>query len=145
MKIESKLTNIQNPADTHINACAIYSQLGNHETALEHAVTSLLLLQDELLKPKSSNDENDQNSQPQSDRIAVLAIAYHNTGVEQEFLKQTEQSIVSYQKGVEVASRYLSPDHPITVTLQNSLDAANKSIEAKKINLKKSKKNTTKG
>jgi hypothetical protein len=37
---------------------------------------------------------------PQADRIAVLAIAYHNIGVEQEFLKRFEQSILSYRKGI---------------------------------------------
>lgn len=63
---------------------------------------------------------------PQADRIAVLAIAYHNIGVEQEFLKKFEQSIISYQKGVEVAHRYLTPEHPVSVTLQSSLKAAQK-------------------
>lgn len=34
LKIESKLQNVQNPADTHINACAVLSQLGRHQSAL---------------------------------------------------------------------------------------------------------------
>lgn len=49
LKIESKLPNVQNPADTHINACAVLSQLGKHASALEHAQTALILLQEELL------------------------------------------------------------------------------------------------
>ena len=51
LKIEAKLTNVQNPADTHINACAVLSQLGRHQAALEHAQSALILLQEELLSP----------------------------------------------------------------------------------------------
>lgn len=36
------------------------------------------------------------------DRIAVLAIAYHNLGVEHEFLKQFTASLQAYTKGVEI-------------------------------------------
>lgn len=125
LKIESKLQNVQNPADTHINACAVLSQLGKHQTALEHAQNALILLQEELLSPPGSTSAA---GPPQADRIAVLAIAYHNIGVEQEFLKRFEQSVLSYRKGVEVAERYLGARHPICITLKNSLVAAKKSL-----------------
>jgi hypothetical protein len=51
--------------------------------------------------------------------------------VEQEFLKKFDQSLSSYRKGVEVAERYLGPDHSITVTLRNSCVAARRAIVAK--------------
>jgi len=121
LKIESKLVGVQNPADTHINACAVLSQLGRHQTALEHGQSALILLQEELLSPPGAP-----GPPPQADRIAVLAIAYHNIGVEQEFLKRYEQSILSYKKGVEVAERYLGARHAICITLNNSLVAAKK-------------------
>lgn len=117
---------MQNPADTHINACAVLSQLGRHQTALEHAQSALILLQEELLSPPGVVGA----APPQADRIAVLAIAYHNLGVEQEFLKRFEQSVISYSKGVEVAERYLGPKHAVCVTLKNSLAAAKKSAAA---------------
>lgn len=123
LKIESKLTNVQNPADTHINACAVLSQLGRHQAALEHGQSALILLQEELL---SAPGQGGSAAPPQADRIAVLAIAYHNIGVEQEFLKRYEQSILSYKKGVEVAERYLGARHAICITLNNSLLAAKK-------------------
>jgi tetratricopeptide (TPR) repeat protein len=126
LKIESGLTNVQNPADTHINACAVLSQLGRHQTALEHAQNALILLQEELLSPPGVVGA----APPQADRIAVLAIAYHNIGVEQEFLKRFEQSVLSYKKGVEVAERYLGAKHAICITLNNSLIAAKKQAAA---------------
>mmetsp|Transcript_6815 Transcript_6815/g.6921 ORF Transcript_6815/g.6921 Transcript_6815/m.6921 type:complete len:329 (+) Transcript_6815:107-1093(+) len=127
LKIESKLQNVQNPADTHINACAVLSQLGRHQSALEHAQQALILLQEELLSPPGSAEPA---APPQADRIAVLAIAYHNIGVEQEFLKRFDQSMLSYRKGVEVAERYLGAKHAICITLKNSVIAAKKSADA---------------
>lgn len=135
LKIESKLSNVQNPADTHINACAVLSQLGRHQGALEHAQNALILLQEELLSPPGASATA---KPPQADRIAVLAIAYHNIGVEQEFLKRYEQSMLSYRKGVEVAERYLGPKHAICITLKNSLLAAKKA--AAKDDMKASRK-----
>ena len=57
----------------------------------------------------------------------MLSIAYHNIGVEQEFLKRYDQSMLSYRKGAEVAERYLGAKHAICITLKNSVAAAKKS------------------
>lgn len=127
--MEAKLPTVKNAADTHINACAVLSQLGRHQTALEHAQQALILLQEELLSPPGAQG-NDEKATPQADRIAVLAIAYHNVGVEQEFLKKYENSVMSYRKGVEIAERYLGPKHAICITLKNSLVATKKAIAA---------------
>ena len=128
------MENVQNPADTHINACAVLSQLGRHQTALEHAQQALILLQEELLSPPGSEESSEP---PQADRIAVLSIAYHNIGVEQEFLKRYDQSMISYRKGVEVAERYLGAKHAICITLKNSVVAAKKAAAAAGLKKKK--------
>lgn len=62
--------------------------------------------------------------------MAVLAIAYHNIGVEQEFLKRFDQSIISYTKGIEIAERYLGARHSINLTLKDSLAAAKQVVNA---------------
>jgi len=129
LKIEARLDSVDNPADTPLNACAVLSQLGRHQSALEHAQSALILLQEELFKGVGSLGEDAEP--PKADRIAVLGIAYHNIGVEQEFLKKFDQSLSSYRKGVEVSERYLGPDHSITVTLRNSCVAARRAIVAK--------------
>ena len=128
------MVNVQNPADTHINACAVLSQLGRHATALEHAQQALILLQEELLTPPGAGAPP---APPAADRIAVLAIAYHNIGVEQEFLKRYDQSVLSYRKGVEVAERYLGPKHAICITLKNSLVASKKAAAAQSKGVRK--------
>ncbi|CAN0014747.1 unnamed protein product [Discosporangium mesarthrocarpum] len=100
LKIEAKMgARVEHPADTHLNTCAVLSQIGRHQSALEHAQSALILLQEELFGGSSGPGVN---QPPRADRIAVLAIAYHNMGVEQEFLKKFEHSLQSYRKGVEV-------------------------------------------
>jgi tetratricopeptide (TPR) repeat protein len=130
LKIEARLENVENASDTYLNSCAVLSQLGRHQSALEHSQQALILLQEELSRvvgPMATEEE----SPPKADRIAVLAVAYHNVGVEQEFLKRFDQSLQSYRKGVEVAERYLGADHAITVTLRNSCVAARRSMLAR--------------
>lgn len=123
LKIEGRMKQVDNPADTYLNACAVLSQLGRHQSALEHAQQAIILLQEEL--SVAANDA------PKADRIAVLAIAYHNLGVEQEFLKKYNMSLHSYRKGVELSERYLGPDHAITATLRNSCIAARRAALTK--------------
>jgi len=144
LAIEAQLLpNVMNAADTHINACAVLSQLGRHQQALEHAQSALLLLQEEMLQrtgsllpPSSSSSslsivdaESEHPSSALTERYAVLAIAYHNTGVEQEFLKRFEQSIEYYSRGLEVAEQYLGNNHAIVATIKDSLEAAQKVAE----------------
>lgn len=101
---------MDHPADTHLNTCAVMSQIGRHTGALEHAQSALILLQEELFAGVSaSGDTFETDKTLRADRIAVLAIAYHNMGVEQEFLKKFEHSLQSYRKGVEVSGRYGRP------------------------------------
>ncbi len=125
LAIEQRLVHVDNPADTHLNMCAVLSQLGRHTEAQAHALAALKLLQEELFGGTTVA-----GAPKPPDRIAVLAIAYHNLGVEHEFLAQYTASLGAYTKGVEVASVYLGPDHGIAGTLRTSQLAAARAIEA---------------
>lgn len=126
LRIESTMASADNPGDTHLNMCAVLSQLGRHAQALEHGQAALILLQEELFSPSADGGEKELNN----DRIAVLAIAYHNIGVEQEYLKKMSAAFRSYKKGTELAEAHLG-DHGITVTLRNSLLAAKTALTKK--------------
>lgn len=136
IKIETRLENLPNKADTHLNMCAVLSQLGKHQSALSHAQSALILLHEELQLGQPSQNSNNHQHTGQSgatetiklDRVAVLGIAYHNAGVEQEFLKLCDQSLQSYRKGVDLTSRYLGEAHGIVITLQNSLVTAKRTM-----------------
>lgn len=124
-------------ADTHLNLCAVLSQLGRHSSALEQAQQALILLQEELFSDNlKSNNVGDfgatlmkDEKTIRKDRAAVLAIAYHNVGVENEFLRKLEYAIENYKKGYKVGKKYLSEKHGVTLALKNSLQQANKSYK----------------
>jgi tetratricopeptide (TPR) repeat protein len=124
LAIEQKLPHVDTPADTHLNLCAVLSQLGRHREALEHSQQALMLLQEELFADGASA-----RAAQKPDRIAVLAICYHNIGVECEFLKHYQASLQAYTKGVEIASVYLGATHGITQTLERSQAAARQAID----------------
>lgn len=71
-----------NPCDIHLNIWAILSQMDKHDLALQHAMKALILIQDEIVNRIGLEGDN-----APSERLVVLSIAYHNIGVEYEFLK----------------------------------------------------------
>eukprot|EP00163_Fabomonas_tropica_P006913 TRINITY_DN1650_c0_g1_i2.p1 TRINITY_DN1650_c0_g1~~TRINITY_DN1650_c0_g1_i2.p1 ORF type:complete len:291 (-),score=50.70 TRINITY_DN1650_c0_g1_i2:197-1069(-) len=119
--IESKTADVVNPAGTHLNICVILSQLGRHNLALEHAQAALLILQDELF---AAEDE----VRDRVDRMAILAIAFHNLAVEEEFLQRWKDCLQSYKKAVEVATTYLGDRHDISKQMKKSHKEAVKKI-----------------
>ena len=72
------------------------------------------------LDPGSSQEDDlddiptSQNKDTNKDKVAVLAIAYHNMGVEQEFLRSYPAAILSYKKAVNFAEKNLGADDGIT-------------------------------
>merc|ERR1719510_1751310 len=66
-KIEEKSNGkCQNPAGTHLNLCALYSQMGKHLDALQHARRALELLETNPPERSSSNSES------------LISVAYFN-------------------------------------------------------------------
>ena len=76
-----------------MNICAVLSQLNKHELALNHAMSAVILLQEMMLRrkldPQSAMDDDLEDvpgtvipKETNKDKVAVLAIAYHNMGVE---------------------------------------------------------------
>ena len=51
VEIEAHCDGAHKPADTHLNMCAVHSELGNHHEAMHHAKVALRLLRDELGLP----------------------------------------------------------------------------------------------
>lgn len=70
------------PVSTHINFCAILSQLGHHSQAETHIMQALILLQAQFLL-----DSLHHHTQSQ-DNIEVMVVAYHNYAAELEFLQR---------------------------------------------------------
>ena len=62
------------------------------------------------------------------DKVAVLAIAYHNMGVEQEFLRSYPAAILSYKKAVNFAEKHLGPEDGITQNLRSVYENAKNEV-----------------
>ncbi|OQR88937.1 hypothetical protein THRCLA_10013 [Thraustotheca clavata] len=127
LEIELRINKISATADTHLNLCAVYSTMGKHPSAIEHAQAALIVLHEELF----SEGKDLKHLDHRKDRVAVLCIAYHNIGVEHEYLNQFQQSVTSYQKGVGIAEQYLGNTHGVTISLTNSYVAARRSLQTK--------------
>jgi len=116
LKIEVSLrTDDITVAGTHLNICAILSKLEKHDKAVQHALCALELINNRV----SSAPDN-----VTQDEYSVLAIAYHNIGVERDFMHQWDQAFAAYQQGHQVAKRCLGEQHPLTQTLEKNCQAA---------------------
>lgn len=138
ISIEVKLDKTKTLADSYLNICAVHSQLGKHDVAMTQIMKSIILLQDEILDyTMATKDGSDQRKDADSkkqfeDRVAVLAIAYHNLGVEHEYLKQYDEAISTYRKAVNFATAHLGEQSQVVKNLQNVLETAMDQIEENK-------------
>merc|ERR1719174_3596795 len=79
-KIEERsMGKCQNPAGTHLNLCALLSQMGKHQEALQHAQVAQKLLEENPPAEVSSNSES------------MICVAYFNMGAEFEHLKRSQE------------------------------------------------------
>lgn len=104
---------VSNPAEIHLNICAILSQLGKHDLALHHSMKALILIQDELLELE--------NTKAIEQRQTVLVIALHNIAVEYEYLKEYQSAIHMYSKAKDYATKYLGSSHMFTKKMEGVL------------------------
>lgn len=81
-------------------------------------------VQEDELDENPSKDQKDTNK----DKVAVLAIAYHNMGVEQEFLRSYPAAILSYKKAVNFAEKNLGPEDGITQNLRSVYENAKNEV-----------------
>jgi tetratricopeptide (TPR) repeat protein len=142
LALEQRCARVAAPADTHINLCTVLSQLHKHSEALQHARLALDLVSTEVFGGAAAKVAEGPGgvmaavalSPP--DRIAVLCIAYHNLGVESEFVKEFTAALKAYTKGAEIAKGFLGEHHSITTLIKASQVAAAKTITAERKRLK---------
>lgn len=106
LNLELQCSIVENPAGTHFNMCATLSQLGRHSQALQHAMCAVEILANTSEASQSSGLSGDDNS--------MLAIAYHNLGVEYEYMGQIELARRAFFAAVEYAEKGWGPTHEKT-------------------------------
>lgn len=98
------------------------------------------------LDPQAVQEEEEELStgnENSKDRTAVLAIAYHNMGVEQEFLRSYPAAILSYKKAVNFAEKNLGAEDGITQNLRNVYENAKNELDVAVFKKKKAGGTTT--
>lgn len=114
LKMEAELnTDEVTLAGTHLNLCAILSKLEKHTKAVQHALCALELMSNIVAASSSATVEE----------YTVLAVSYHNVGMEREFLGQWDQAATAFQHGYQVAKRLLGDNHPLARALQKNCEA----------------------
>jgi tetratricopeptide (TPR) repeat protein len=93
--------------------------MDKHDLALQHAMKALILIQDEIV-----NRMSNANDPTPPERLVVLSIAYHNIGVEYEFLKKYQQALNAYKKSVINAETHLTSSNLMTVNMKSVYDKA---------------------
>ncbi len=98
-------------------------------------MSAVILLQEMMLKkrldPEGAQQDEDElggTTDNTKDRTAVLAIAYHNMGVEQEFLRSYPAAILSYKKAVNFSEKHLGKEDGITQNLRGVYDNAKSEV-----------------
>ena len=107
LEVETPSPSPLNLAGTHLNICAIQSQLGHHEKALMHASQAISLTKSAPQKTQSL--------------ITTLIIAYHNAGLEYEALSHRHDAVQSFRKALELSKKHLGLSSSLTASLKKCL------------------------
>ena len=109
--LERKQPSSPSIAKTHLNYCAILSQLNRHDKALTHALKAVMIMQDELLTSSLRNQSLVESNTEE------LAVAYYNLAVEFEHQKDYASAMKWYNKGKLFAEEYLPEGNQCRVNM----------------------------
>ena len=102
--------NIANLTCSHLNISKIYSEQGDHEKSLRHALKSLFLLRHNFAEKQTL--------------VSSLIIAYQTVGLEYRFLHQDMDSLECFETGLALSLKHLGKKHEVTIALKKSFSEA---------------------
>lgn len=111
-KIEERIGHkCQNPAGTHLNLCALLSQMSKHQEALQQAQCALKLL--EVAPPSDVNSGE-----------SLVCVAYFNMGAEYEHMRKPTEAMWAYQRALDSCTEGggIGEDHPLAKQITASLN-----------------------
>ncbi|CAJ1351393.1 unnamed protein product [Effrenium voratum] len=112
-KIEEKSQGrCQNPAGTHLNLCALLSQMGKHQEALQHADKALKKLEAAQSQPPKEPEGLPPGGSTNSE--SLICVAYFNMGAEYEHLKKPSEALWHYQRAYDSCLQELGEEHPLS-------------------------------
>jgi len=109
-KIEERsMGKCQNPAGTHLNLCALLSQMGKHQEALQHSQMALQLL--EASPPPEHGAQSE----------SMICVAYFNMGAEFEHMKKASEALWAYERAYQSCLTELGEEHPLSQQISSCL------------------------
>lgn len=103
-KLPEEYTNI---AGTHLNLCAIKSHLSDHNSALDHALAAVNIIQ--------------RNYTGKHEFITTLVAAYHNAGIEYQYLNRKIEANNFFRQGLDMAVKHLGRNHTLTRNIESMM------------------------
>lgn len=94
----------QNKAGTHLNICAIRSEINQHEKALQHALIAVKI----LLKGGHEYSKN-------------LIVAFHSAGIEYQIVGLPLKAVQCFERGYNLALDTLGRGNQLTQSLENAM------------------------
>lgn len=150
-QVGSTCAHVKNLSITHLNLCAIQSQLGRHDLALEHAQAAIFHTQEELVgleaavnssrrcDDDSEYDDGAASSSPdvldaksREEKVISLAVAYHNLAVELEFNGRGEASLQWYKKALQLVWKYRESNAALCASFKKIFTDAKSKFEAQR-------------
>lgn len=104
-------------AAAHLNMCVLQSTLGQHKEALGAGLKAVQYAQEDLVEVSLGDKAS------RGEKVSVLAVAYHNVGVEQEHLKRRKEAVEWYSRAVKLLESH-GTSESLLVQVQRSLQAA---------------------
>jgi len=109
--IEERSQRCQNPAGTHLNLCALLSQMGKHGEALQHSKRALTLLKASPPEVQSGAGNSE----------SLICVAYFNMGAELEHLRKPAEALSAYQNAYSSCMSELGEDHALSKQISSCL------------------------
>ena len=126
LEIEAAHPYCDNPARTHLNICAVYSQLGAHDKALGHGKAALALIKFEAAAAAEAGEDgggggsdDDEDGGPavrgrgRGDGTSMLAITHYNIAVECEHQKMFYTARMHFGLASDQATSDLGAESPM--------------------------------
>ncbi len=128
--IEQRVGQDSSRSSTFLNLCAVYSLLGKHLEALQCATQALKHLKAVLQRNPQASLSATVPGMEKVDTASMLAIAYHNIAVEQEYLSRFDEAVGSYRKALEVAETQCGSSSQLAGKIRLALAAAHNAAQA---------------
>jgi tetratricopeptide (TPR) repeat protein len=128
--IEQRVGQDSSRSSTFLNLCAVYSLLGKHLEALQCATQALKHLKAVLQRNPDASLSATVPGMEKVDTASMLAIAYHNIAVEQEYLSRFDEAVGSYRKALEVAETQCGSSSQLAGKIRLALAAADNAAQA---------------